>query len=392
MVVLKLKISVIIAVPDEDLVITETVGSAREIEHLVTLETREEVIPAAEQLNPDVCLLSSELPGEIDILDIAEALVMRGTRVVFMAGSLEEDNPTIDMLKRMGVTDIIHGNPTAGLLIERLLNKGRPCVVPRTAVIKPNEKLRIESIKEEPEGLAGKARELGKNLKKLAQRKTEGVHENVVAVWSPAPTGKTFVAVNLAVSMALRGIETVLLDASDFSSWALVGAPEGEDGLVRFLETGRLQGAAFQPDLVPGLYVLTADPGGEIPKIDPKKLIEKLAATGHLVVVDLSGAPYESAGTTVIVADHDYNHLVKIQKSIQEGEWLYRAVLVLNRNVESGNLPVDTVKQATGMNIAAVIPDSAVEVLESQRAGVPSVLVSSIIAEAFEELCKHLGG
>lgn len=383
------KTRVIVAVPDDELVLTETIGSAKEIEHLATLEFREEVIPAAQQLKPDVCLLSWDLPGETDILDIADFIVKQGTRVVFMAGNLDEDNPTVDMLKRMGVTDVIHGSPTAGLLIERLLNKGQPYTVPQKALVSPNENLIIDRVADEKETIPAKAREIGRSIKRLTRRKEDGVYENVIAVWSPAPTGKTFVAVNLAAAFALRGTETVLLDVHG-SVWPLVGAPGGEDGLARFLETGTLRGTAFCPDLIPGLCVLTSDPAGEAPAVDVNKVLEKLVGGSHQIIIDLNDAPLDAAGTTVIVADHDVNHLLKIQKAVQEGDWLYRAVLVLNRHVES--LPVETVKQAAAMNVAAVIPELGPEALECQRAGVPAVLVNPALAEAFDSLAELLGG
>lgn len=386
-----MKTSVIIAVPDDELLITETVGSARELKHLATLETREEVIPATQQLTPDVCLLSSELPGEIDILDVAESLVKRGTRVVFLAGDLEEDNPTVDMLGRMGVSDIIHGAPTAGLLIERLLNKGKPFIVPKSTSLKANENLIMDSDTSANESIAEKARDIGKSIKRLSIRKKHvDVLDNIIAVWSPAPTGKTFVAANIAAALAMSGAEVVLVDSTG-ATWSLMGAPEGEDGLLRFMETGSLQGTAFQPDLLPGLYVLTVDPVEEVPKVDLKKLLEKLS--GLPVIVDLESGPLEAAGTTILVADHDYNHLVKIQKALQQEEdWHSRTILVLNRNVESANLSVDIVRQAAGMDVAAAIPDCALEVLESQRAGLPAVLVNPAIAAVFNGICGLLGG
>ncbi|MCL6558012.1 MAG: hypothetical protein K6U74_04255 [Firmicutes bacterium] len=383
------KTRVIVAAPDDDLVLTETIGSAKEIEHLATLELREEVIPAAQQLKPDVCLLSWDLPGETDILDIAYFLVKQGTRVVFMAGDLDGENPTVDMLRRMGVTDVIHGSPTAGLLIERLLNRGQPYTVPQKALVKPDEKLIVDRFAGEKETIPAKAREIGRSIKRLTRRKDDGVYENVIAVWSPAPAGKTFVAVNLAAAFALRGMETVLLDVHG-SAWPLVGAPEGEDGLARFLETGALQGTAFCPDLVPGLYVLTTDPAGEGPAVDLNKVLEKIVGGGHQIIIDLNGSPLDATGTTVIVADHDVNHLLKIQKAVQEGDWLYKAVLVLNRHVES--ISVETVKQAANMNVAVLIPDLGPEALECQRAGVPAVLVNPAVAEAFDSLVDLLGG
>lgn len=116
----------IIAVPDEDFSLTETIGGARYIEHLATLFSRDEIITAAVQTCPNVCVLSPDLPGNRDVLDLAETLVQMGVRVIFLAGALSPDNPTIVSLVSYGVADILYGRVTSGLLIERIRARREP--------------------------------------------------------------------------------------------------------------------------------------------------------------------------------------------------------------------------------------------------------------------------
>lgn len=388
---------VIVAAPDDDLVLTETITSAKEVEYCATLTSREEVIPSIKYYQPQVCLLSSDLPGKTDVLDIAEKLTESNIRIVFLAGDLAPDNPTIERLQRMGITDILYGIPTAGLLIERLNNQGNP-VTKSDLTIQPDERHLTER---EPEASVRSI--VTKNFRKVTRiRKNQGQHlQGVTALWSPAPTGKSFVAFNMAVALSTQGIDTVIIDLSpDHGIWALSGAPNNEDGLQKALESPDMAiGAAFKLDIVPSLYVLTMDPVTEQPVTFSvsaiKKLTESLINKGLTVIYDLGQeirGLKDIAKTIVLVCDHDYNHLIKTQKAImQEEEWLDRAVAILNRHTESEHLSLEKVRQETGnMNIKHIIPEITTSALECQRLGIPAIMVNQELMQIFMVLSSDL--
>lgn len=392
---------VLLAVPDDDFVYTETVGGARELEHCATLSSKDEVLPAARQCRPDVVVLSPELEGEIDLLDVVEGLLDIGVRIVFLAGSLTPDNPTVERIS-IKVRDILYGTPTAGVLLERILSPGEPTVLPESINLTPeddeNEKQSVRSVLK----TAGNTLRQVRRSRRVTGKQTSGIY----AVWSPVSAGKTFVAVNLAATIALQGgVEVTLIDASpDLSCCYWTGAPDGEEGLLESIkEPGSALDVAFRPNFVPGLSVLTADPGGEKqPKFTPKQ-IETLAKTvharGNVVVIDLPTSFDEAilglAEVVILVADQDISRLVRIQKLFDELEEkgvldLDRMALVLSRYVESKWLPAKSAQEATGLTVSALIPEATREVLECTRTGCPAVIVSPELQAAFSEIAGRI--
>ena len=392
---------VIIAAPDDDLVLTETANSVRGVQCCATLTSKEEIIPATKYYQPQVCLFSPDLPGEMDVLDIAEILVKSNVRIVFLAGDLTTENPTVERLQRMGVTDILYGRPTAGLLIERLTSRGEPFSKRETTTVLQPEKRFLTDQEPEATGIKQMASTFGRNLRRSLNRKSQQQYmSDVMAVWSPAPTGKSFVAMNLAVAVSFLGKDVALVDISpDCAIWALSGAPDGEDGLQKAIESPDMaMEISYKPDMIPGLYILTIDPNNEsIPVFTSnqvRNLTEKMLAGGLTVVYDLGQeirGLKDFAETIILVCDHDYNHLLKIQKAIiKEENWLDRVIPIINRHVKSDHLPTKTIKDATGMNVNHIIPEATVPALESQRVGVPVSLVDQNLMQNFMALASNI--
>lgn len=392
---------VLLAVPDDDFVYTETVGGARELEHCATLTSKDEVLPAAKHCNPDVVVLSPDLEGETDLLDVVEGLVENRIRIVFLAGSLVSDNPTVERISKMGVGDILYGTPTAGVLLEHILSPGEPAVMPGSVELSPDdEETERQSVRSVLK-TAGETLRQVRRTRRVAGKQVSGIY----AVWSPVSAGRTFVSVNLATIFALQGLEVTLIDAApDLSCCYWTGAPDGEEGLFEAIQDPNSAfDVAFRPSLVPGLSVLTADPNGEKQtKITPKQietLAKSVRAGGQVVVLDLPAAYDASmlalAETVVFVADLDIARLYRIQKTLDELEEegtldFDRMVLVLNRFVESKWLPEKSAQDATCLNVAALIPEATKEVLECARTGNPAVMVNPELQAAFSDIAEKM--
>lgn len=379
----------IIAVLDEDLSLTETIGGARDIEHVATLFSRDEIISAAEQTCPDVCVLSPDLPGNRDILDLAETLGQMGVRVIFLAGNLSPNNPTIISLVSYGVTDILYGRVTSGLLIERIRARGEPAV--------PSTKFSVEKHIEadlttrSTVKVQAKAAEFARNVGNIIKKKEGGIIPNLVVVWSPYSSGRTFVAVNLCAILAMDGIETILMDRQESPAWVYVDAPDGEDGLNRLNnKDDSLQATACPVEMLPGFFVLTNDPMTEYHHaLDTARGIEKLTSSGLTVIVNagLGSTLIEKAAVVIVVVDHQYNGLIRLQKAMQKEEpWQDRIILCLNRYVHSTYLQDRDIEQAVGKKIDVRIPDYGVKAVESQWAGIPFLMTDIAAACTFREV------
>lgn len=382
-------ITCIIAVPDEDLSLTETIGGTRDIEHMATLFSRDEIISAAEQTCPDVCVLSPDLPGNRDVLDLAETLGQMGVRVIFLAGNLSPANPTIVSLVSYGVTDILYGRVTSGLLIERIRARGEPADLKTKVTVEGN--IEAELTKRPILKVQDKAAEFARDIGQIIKKREGGIITNLIAVWSPYSSGRTFVAVNLCAVLAMDGLETILLDRQEGPAWVYVGAPEGEDGLESFfLKDDSIQATACPVDMLPGFFVLTNSPMIDTNQaLDITRRIEKLTSTGLTVIANagLGCGLIEKAAAVIVVANHDYNGLVRLQKALQKEEfWHDRIILCLNRDLDSPYLQDRDIEQLVGQKIDMRVPDYGVKAVESQRTGIPLAMTDLAATFTFREL------
>jgi hypothetical protein len=324
---------------------------------------------------------------------LTEALIQNGVRVIFLAANLSPDNPTIISLVQYGVTDILYGQVTSGLLIERIRARGEPKAISQGAVI--DESIEKEILQAPVAVMQDRAGEFVKSIGQIIKKKEEAVLNNLIVVWSPHSAGRTFTAVNLCAIWGLDGLESILVDRHDGPAWMYVGSSEGEEGLDSYFQKNEsLQASIYPVQMVPGFFVLTKDPmleqaTGSISVRD----IEKLAASGILVIVN-AGADcslLEKAAAVIVVTDYDYNGLVKLQKAMQKEEtWHERIVLCLNRDGPSKYLQDWYVEQVAGRKATARIPDYGIKAVESQRAGIPLVLMDQDAAGRFRELASVL--
>lgn len=389
------------------------------------VQYREAAVELAEQTKPDVAVISSWLEGNTDIIDVVYKLRSLDIRVIFIAGTLTSEDLTVKRILELGVYDILWGEIRIGQVLEKIFDptpasKGLSLMGVNKSGYKEKKQVQtpvtddFDSEPENEEGtkspfsklakISGDLRKSIPSIPRLPKRSVNGKPlEKVVAVCSPVPAGKTFVAVNLAAAMAQEGHTVALVDADykKFGVHTWLNCPAGEEGLA-----GALQDVAdpiayaYQPGYLPGLSVFTSDPGEKTPLINDKSLImflQELQQHVDLVIVDtpgdfsapITGTVINAAGLLVIVSDPDFSHLLRIQREIDnlpEDFDFDKCVIVANQIIESDKLSPEDAEKATGMKVSCTIPGRPRSVLESIKVGIPAVMFDRDIKQAFEKL------
>lgn len=212
-------------------------------------------------------------------------------------------------------------------------------------------------------------------------KKRSSAGENVTLLWSPAPAGKTFLAVNLSAVAVQHGYTVALVDAeADCGPWFGL---KDEDGLEKASsnESDNPWVFAHNPEMLENLGVFTTT------SKNPGKLNIEFARDlgADLVIVNSNSNRLLPAANIIVVADMDMAHVRKISEAFEEianspaEKWL-----VVNRTIRG--MPIEQVEEALGMRADAVIPDRAEEVFESIAAGVPAAMFCEEIAAPLRSL------
>jgi len=390
------------------------------------VQYREDVIRIAEETEPDVIVITPWLEGNMDIIDVVYQLRSLDIRVVFIAGSLTQDDLTVKRILELGVYDILFGEIRIGQVLDKIFNPTPLSQEPSLKDIdksghtdqKTTENALLNHDKEdyseeERESALSKLVKIGggirKNIPSIAVPKlTKRAHnarrlEKLIAVCSPVQAGKTFVSTNLATIIALEGYATALVDIDykKFSIHTWLNCPGGEDGLYQALnDNSDPMEYAYQPDYIPGLYVFTNDPGEEALLISDKNLVSLLESIQNYVDVIILDTPGDFnapvvrtainiSSTLMIVSDPDFSHLLSIQKVIDnlpDDFDFEKCVVIANQLIDSEKLPVDDAEKATGMKVSCVISSNPRSVLESIKVGIPAVMFDQEIKKAFQDL------
>jgi len=353
-----------------------------EVEVVADIAVREQIIPSAEELQPDVVILSVYLRGNTDYLEIAQKLTAMNIRLIFLAGDLSPDSIEISKLQEMRIKEILYNPVDLGLLEKMLL---RP---------EPSGELTFKE--------NGKKRVLGGILShsKTSETKTTKkvtLFSKTVFVWSPVVAGKSIIALNLSAYAAKMGYKVALIDADP--ACALHTYTQGvSDG--QYLTDALLDdpfSTAHTISLLPELLIFTNDPSANCPILTDKnlrKLAGILEEETDLVVVDMpcsSGLLQKLTDAPILlIADQNWHHIKKIQRSLDEGWLPENAKLVLNNAFESKEIPIKDIEKALGQINSAIIPARTKEIMEGIKTGIPAVLFDKPLQQGFSNLLHEI--
>lgn len=349
---------------------------------------REAVSDAVKRNEADTLLISAYLEGTKDLADVVFEARLSGLRVVFLAGDMPRQSQLIKDLIAMGVYDILFYGEDRALGVEEIDS----CLaMPRTfaqvlkecsVTARPQPKkdffalfrrftdvLRArdehtEALQKPPEGesagassepikLAGAGAERHPKKKAHRVQKVQDVpllsepadasmplEKPVVAVWSPAACGKTFVSIALARALAGRGVKVGLVDLDTYkqSVHTYLNLPKGEDALGEVLSPAIVVTDGPFGIEAQGVTCFSRDPELERLELQPHQLERFLNSPDvdvDLFVCDMpSDLPdwarmvLSSAQVKVLVADPDPAHMAVVRREMPKVPWDH---VVLNR-------------------------------------------------------------
>lgn len=360
---------------------TEPLMSMKGVNLVGIASTREEVCRKVDELNPDIVTLSPDLPGDGDILEIVD-FVSRRARVIFF-------NPSkLSKIDRETLNEY-----NIELLDEMTIGALEFQICRRRSVVDTSKEHKAEWT------LRGSVLIRSNKM------------SNVVGVAAVKSTGKTLVAVNLAVKLAEAGNQTILVDLTedqDVNLWLKASEEKGNLRKV-FKGSDNIVDIAWVSEGLgmDNLMVFTEDPALYTPNYERKELVsvlKKLAGAADYVVVDLPNGFYSTqadviikdAGKILIVADTD---LARNEKLITEiGKFPKRSIkpgrfaLLLNNASDCGDDEKAYLEEKTNLKIRFAIPSKPEEVRRSIVRGEPLCLYESEFSNIFTEIAEFIEG
>ncbi|MGB9866563.1 MAG: hypothetical protein ACPLPR_01445 [Bacillota bacterium] len=347
---------------------------------------REAVLDAVKRTEADVLLLSAYLEGTKDMADVVFEARLAGLRVVFLAGDMPRGSQLIKDLIAMGVYDILFYGEDRAVRVEDI----DACIErPRTfaealkvccAAAKPRPKRDFLELFHRLGGaLAGKGGVRGAvepatpagpreapAVSAAAKRKTEAagnpfplgqqvsptgpqagsagpmrLRMPVVAVWSPAPCGKTLVSAFLSAALAARGVRVALvdLDTHKHALHTYLRLPEGEDTLGKVLSPALVVTDGPFGLQAEGVTVFSRDPALGRLEVEwqvLERFLNSPKVNADVFVCDMpcvaedewAAALLAAAWLRVLVVDPDPAHLAVVKREVKKVGCEF---LVLNR-------------------------------------------------------------
>lgn len=357
---------------------TEPLRTLKDVVLVGIASKREEVIEKCKTLQPDVVILSPDIEGDTDMLEIVDKISGK-VRIIFVNPS---KLPQIDrrMLLEYNVEFLDY--LTIGALEFQ---------------IKKSSSLQFDDKKVAYENVLPDS-----TLK-------YGKIPNLIVVASAKSVGKTMVAVNLAVKLAEAGNLTVLIDLTedqDINVWLKVGG--NKDGLLKvFRGAGNIEKIAWIPSKlnIDNLMVLTGDSSVYRITYERKGLgtvLKKLSDFADYVVVDLpngfqtiqSDVTISSAGRVFFLTDTGPARLEKTVNALNSLTKRYakpdKFTVILNNVADDYTEPITYIKQNTGMDVSFILPSRPKEMNESIKDGEPICLYNPEFSNKFTEICDFI--
>jgi len=408
------------------------------IEVIAEVYYREALTDVIRRKQADVALLSAYLPGQDDVAETIWRVRAADVRVVFLAGEMRRDDPIVYDLLAMGVYDILFGRLKAEDIVERIRSPatfGQAVRLVRSNGPEGNRLMTLlrrlpwpaggegsqhaGSEAEEPAAVQRKpgrpAAEARRPTSITAPRPNGGPREGagagevgdegplrpprpVIAVWSPAPCGKTTVAVNLARALSER-MRTALVDLDmenlAVHTWLLL--PEGENVLAESLSRTGMEPLPEGYGLKPSLKVYALDPRIGRPAVTVSALARMFASPqvdAEVLVVDMPSVlpdwgkkVIESAAQVILVADQDYAHLIRVREALSGiGS---KATVVLNGDVcPEGVEGWDVGEILGGVKPKVVLPHVPAKMYGCIAEGKFAYDADPVMRKRFEELAE----
>lgn len=404
----------------------ETIKGMSGIKHVGFVESREEFFEKFSTTVPDIIILSPDLPGEEDLLELIDSVDKDPRIIVTNTDKLPDID--VEIMKNYGV-EVPEEDSIAAL--ETLLKKNSGRLVPRLEVdiSPPGENVYQEGVKktstlnlntnnlkraadnvekaiQSTGDIVATAKEKMSSIKIKIGTKSRIV-PNLVVIAGVKSVGKTTVATNLAWKLADSGNIAALVDCSpdqDIHTWFKV--PFEEIGLYTAMSTNENpEDLVWAPKLMRDLWILTSDLEScnfLFSQKEMAKVVSSLCDIADFVVVDLASkldsnqarTLLQMAACIILVADSDIAHTVKLQrvfrdleKDITEDNYI---TVVANNFDESEMKELNSIRAAVNMNEEFVIPHKAIEVRKSIRKGVPLCGYDADFSLVFSELADYV--
>jgi hypothetical protein len=346
---------------------------------------REAIYEAAIRIGAKTVILSGFLPGQARLADIVYLLRRQDIRVIFLAGSLEPSDPIFTKLLQYGVYDILF-NPVQPERVLNILRTPMSFAQAASVLNLPSDGLpTVVAVRSEPIVTAVATQDqLITSVPAPTPASTEKTSRpnasigSIVAVWSPAPTGKTFSAINLSFAAAATR-KTALVDYTGAAhTW--LNLPKGERGLYTGEPRKQFQGVT---GATPDVY--TFDPIHAQNENMNIALLDDLRRTYNLIIVD--GYLPPNPETLLVVADHDLHHMRIIQQALPSVTTNERQnTLLLINNAARLPYPIKH-KDEFGRDPVAVIPycPGAVAAI---LCGEPQIVSDLLLKKTFDRVAS----
>ncbi len=350
----------------------------------------------------DVAVVSTELPGQMDLPRAVLPLRLAGTRVVVVGPGLS--GPELDELLLLGVYDLLLGDQPlsrltealrrAATLGEALQATGRqipPAAGGRILQWLRDWRGRSPVYHAPPPQVteAGPAPSADEGTRKPLLRP-------LVAVWAPLSTGRTFVAAELAVALGAGGVPVLLVDLDLLHQGlgARLLIPDRLHPLRDALAADPLKGPVPRALPVWQNVWAYADSAGGLAA--PEDLLQWVLEAGtpdaDWCLADLPGGGplaewlLPAAHVVVFVAEPDWGRLRTLRSAYQAVAARQPVLAVINRWVP---VPHASPQDVLGIEPDAVIPFTAAAYAASVH-GRPAQEADAALRAAFDGLARAL--
>lgn len=434
-------LSAIVAVDNSNANLERQIKGLSGINIIETASSRKELRERVGKLNPDIVIATVDLPykEEGNWIDICNEINL-DTEIYLV----KSDNPLNEFIERKllekGVV-FIEANPSVSKLKEALFPKedkeasvpvAAAPVTPTTSTKNMERGKRLKQINEIVGSVSNATHsaisvvtEATKAVRsinlsfKINQSSSSGGKriENLIAVCSPAATGRSFVAQNTAVTLSRYFENIALIDIdrqSQYLSFKMSMMDWEEEYKAALEKTGSFEKFGYETNLsgrVKGnIRIFACDP-----LLDPKfnssgvtRLIKYASSTSNYVVVDMpknmdlgyADAVLSTAGIVIIVADIDMTHISSIASKKDDFDNLdCNKVMVLNKFIKIGDEPDKDVlatvlsqrkRELPVTDGIITIPNKTEIVAISRCIGKPAVILNTEISTSFNQIYQYI--